>query len=103
MEQTINRVREELTRGEILLFLSKVYPEGATPKTLNHYLEERGYPVTEKEFTFHVQYLADAGFVTCEAFPREVGEAKKIRLVKITKGGIDEVDGRPKTSSGVRF
>jgi hypothetical protein len=103
MDQTINRVREELTRGEILLYLSRIYPEGATPRTLNHYLEERAYPVTEKEFSFHVQYLADAGFVTYEGFPSQVGEAKKIRLVKITKGGIDEVDGRPKTSSGVRF
>jgi hypothetical protein len=103
MEQVVNRVRQELTRGEILLYLVKVYPGGATPKTLRHYLEERAYPVLKQEFDFHIQYLADAGFVTYELSRWELGETEKIRLVKITKAGIDEVDGRPKTSSGVRF
>jgi len=103
MEQAIKKVRQELTRGEILLYLTKVYPQGATPQVLKHYLEERGYPVLNEEFDFHIQYLADASFVTCELSRWEVGAAEKIRLVKITKAGIDEVDGRPKTSSGVRF
>jgi len=103
MKERMRSLTEELSRGEILLYLRKVYPEGATPQVLRHYLEERAYLVDQEKFAFHIQYLADAGFVTYESFPWELGEAENIRLVKITKAGIDEVDGRPKTSSGVRF
>jgi hypothetical protein len=103
MEEHAKIIVEELARGEILLYLRKVYPEGATPLTLRHYLQERVYVVDEGKFAFHVRYLAEAGFVTYELFRQKLGEPEEIRLVKITRVGIDEVDGRPKSSSGVRF
>lgn len=103
MEGHVNHIVEELTRGEILLYLRKIYPEGATSTTLQHYLEERAYPVDGGKFDFHVRYLAEANFVTFELFHRELGRPERIRLVKITRAGIDEVEGRPKSSSGVRF
>ncbi len=95
-------ITEELVRGEILLYLRRIYPEGATPRTLRHYLQERAYTVAEEEFNFDVAYLGEAGLVTCDMYPQDLGEARKLRLVKITKAGIDEVDKRPK-GSGVRF
>jgi len=99
----MRNIAEEVARGEILLYLRKVYPEGATPLTLMHYLDgERGILVDVDQFAFHVKYLAEAGFVTYEPFARRDGEPERIRLVRITKGGIDEVDGRPKGSSGLR-
>ena len=104
MEQRIKNVMEEVARGEILLYLRRIYPDGATPLPLRHYLDgERATPIDEEKFTFHIRYLAEAGFVTYTLFPRRVGELERIRLVKITKAGIDEADGRPKNSSGVRF
>jgi hypothetical protein len=104
MEQAMKRIKDERARGEILLYLKAVYPAGATPLTMRHYLnEERGLPIAEEEFSFQVHYLADGGFLTYELSPRELGEPEKMRLVKISKVGIDEVDGRPKNSSGVRF
>jgi hypothetical protein len=104
MEQAARNIAEEVSRGEILLYLRKLYPHGATPLMLIHYLDaERGILVDEQKFAFHVHYLAEAGLVAYETFPKRAGEPERIRLVKITKGGIDEADGRPGNSSGVRL
>jgi hypothetical protein len=94
---------EEVVRGEILLYLRRRYPEGAVPRTITNYLDSRGYALDDGALAFQLQYLADSGMLGCEFFPRAAGEAKRIRLVKITTGGIDCVEGRPTGSSGVRF
>jgi hypothetical protein len=104
MEQGIKNLREEVARGEILLYLRKVYPESVTFLTLQHYLDgERAISIDEENLAFHIHYLAETGFLTYQVFPKRVGEGERIRLVKITKAGIDEVDGRPRNSSGVRL
>lgn len=103
-EQAFKNVIEEVTRGEILLYLKEVYPEGATPLTLRHYLQsERLISVDEKRLAFHIHYLAESGLVTYEARPKRSFDPEIIRLVKITKNGIDRVEGRPLDDSGVRL
>jgi hypothetical protein len=103
MEQGVKRVVEDVARGEILLFLRNLYPEGATPSLLRNWLDtERGTALDERKLTFYLRYLTESGLVSCELFPRRrAGEPEQIRLVKITKAGIDEIDGRQSGSSGV--
>lgn len=103
-EQAAKNAIDEVTRGEILLFLKGVYPQGATLLTLRHYLHsERAISIDEEKLAFHIHYLAEANFV---AFELQLGRSLdpgRIRLVKVTKAGIDRIEGRPGNDFGVRF
>lgn len=103
-DKAVKNVMEDVTRGEILLYLEKVYPQGSTPQTLRHYLQsERAILVDEDRLAFHIHYLAEGGLVSFELQPRSSLDPEKIRLVKITAAGIDRVEGRPKNDVGVRL
>ncbi len=96
-------VSQEVERGEMLRFLAEVFPDGATPRTLLHHLDFSGYTVDRDGMAFHIEYLHGKGYVELEHQEREAGHPPEIRLVKITPAGIDLLDRRKKSETGVRI
>jgi hypothetical protein len=100
-DQATKNAVDDVARGEILRFLKGIYPQGATPLTLIHYLHgERAISLNEESLSFHVQYLAEEGYASFELQRNRLYDPPTIRLVRITKAGIDRVCGRPE-SDGV--
>jgi len=102
MKKKTPEVRD-LERGEILRFLVEFYPDAVTPKMLLYHLDDAALSVSEEALRFHIQYLADKGFVTFEVAPKIVGEEQEIRAVKAAPAGVDFVDRRKKGEVGIRL
>jgi hypothetical protein len=96
-------IDQDVERGELLRYLSLVYPQAATPRALLHHLDYSGVSVTDGELDFHLRYLAEKGYLDIDEMPHEVGETHRVRTVKITSVGIDLVDHRRAGETGVKF
>lgn len=88
--------RHKVERDEILRYLSVAGFHPVTPNTLQVYLDERDYPVSDEGLDFHLRYLADEGYVRITESERKVGEKKRIRSVVITAKGVQYIDARSK-------
>lgn len=93
----------DIERGEILRFLVEFYPGAVTSKMLLYHLDDSAYSVSEEALHFHIEYLAQIGFLAYEMEDKVVGEARRIKTVKITPAGIDYVDRRKLGEVGVRL
>ncbi len=98
-------VLRDVERGEILRFLNQFYPRSVTPALIGLHLDDSGYPVSNDELGFHLHYLAEQGLVTFEIAEAHESEDKtvRIKIVKITKAGMDLLDRRKQGDKGVRL
>jgi hypothetical protein len=96
------QVPREVERGQLLRLLREFYPGGATFRTLLHQMDETGYSVLGSELLFHLRYMEEEEAVAIDWESKEVGQPERIRLVKITKRGIDILDGRKEGELGIR-
>jgi hypothetical protein len=102
MSKNVAQVRD-IERGEILRFLVEFYPAPVTPRMLLWHLDTSAYSVSEEALEFHIEYLAQKGFLTFEVEEKVVGQARRKVSVKATPLGIDRLDQRKKGEDGIRL
>jgi hypothetical protein len=93
----------EIERGEILRYLAIAYPDSATPKMLLYHLRDIRYPVTDRMLAYHLEYLAQKGWVAIDYATELVGQERHILAVAITPAGIDLHDRRKAGDTGVKL
>lgn len=90
-------------RGAILKFLAHEHPAPLDFKVLQFLLDDIGYTITEEELDSHLVYLADPQ-KECVRMERRTTTGVEIKLIFITKIGLDVLDGfEPDCGVDVRF
>lgn len=84
------RERFKRIRGAVLKLLAHEHPGAVDAKVLHCLLDDLRYTITEEEFSSHLKYLGDKGFVVRET---RKNAAVEIEFYLITPEGLDVLDG----------
>ena len=92
--------KNQAVRGELLYYLTTVYPYGAGLSLIQRELDFLGYSRAAEEIDDHVAYLEERGFVVVEEIPGR-DPRRRVRLVRLTDLGVDYYNGRLPVDPGV--
>lgn len=99
-------IRHETQRGVILMILVQHNLEWVSFGELKQQLlRGQGYPLTDEELRFQLQYLADPARSYVEMKPLRPGRPEEFEhsQVRATAKAVDLLDGRIPTDQGVAF
>ena len=86
----ITTEKHKRVREIILRLLQKEYPHAVDSVVLRYAIDSLGYPLLEKEFDGHIEYLKEKGYIKKEV---KGHSNMKIVLLSISAKGIDLLDG----------
>ena len=95
------RIKQEAERGSIVQILVEWQMEWMPVGELRlHWLRRAGYPLSEDEMQFHLNYLAEKGYVETKHL-RAVRAGLELTAVRATAKGVDLAEGRIAEHAGV--
>jgi hypothetical protein len=101
MKSLTRQVREEAQRGLIVQILVDWRLEWMPFGELRlQFLRRTGYPVSDEELQFHLNYLSRAGYVETKQL-RAARAGLEMTAVRATPKAVDLVDGRIAEDPGV--
>jgi hypothetical protein len=102
MKQATEDFAHEAQRGILLLVLIYRGLEWVPWSELRKQMARQGYALNDEDLQFHVNYLADGGYLESETL--RAGKAKfELKRVRATRRAVDLHDGRIPADAGIAF
>lgn len=109
----IEHLRHAEQRGGIIRCLREDYSAAMTGvSALASAMDMLGYPMSSETLTFHLNYLADSGFIriwrnrdmpNSRPDRRPIGDPEIVRFAKLLPHGLHLLDGLIAADPGVKF
>lgn len=101
MKNASKRIRQEAERGSMVQILVDWQMEWMPVGELRlHVLRRAGYQLSEEELQFHLNYLAQKGYVETKQL-RAARAGLEMTAVRATARGVDLAEGRIAEHAGV--